>query len=414
MSDNILRVKIYVGDYDMEMDLNKIIYLDHAATTPVSREVLEAAYPYFSNEYGNPSGIYSLSQEARKAIDDSRKDISQILNCRSSEIVFTSGGTESDNAAIKGVSAAMKNYGNHIITTNIEHHAILNTCNELESLGYQVSYIPVDENGIINPNDISKVINNNTILVSIMMANNEIGTIQPISEISEIIKSHSKKIGHPILFHTDAVQCPSFIDISVNKLGVDLLTLSAHKFNGMKGTGCLYIKRRTPFNALITGGGQERERRSGTENVPGIVAMAKALSLAVESREKTNSNLTYLRNKVIDYLLNNVKNTYLNGDLNNRLPNNINVSFESVEGEPILLGLDLAGICASSGSACSSASLEPSHVLTAIGLTDELARSSLRLSLGKDNTEKEIEYLLSILPNLVEKLRSMNTISTYN
>ena len=192
------------------------------------------------------------------------------------------------------------------------------------------------------------------------------------------------------------------------------MTLSAHKFNGMKGTGCLYIKRRTPFNALITGGGQERERRSGTENVPGIVAMAKALSLAVESREKTNSNLTYLRNKVIDYLLNNVKNTYLNGDLNNRLPNNINVSFESVEGEPILLGLDLAGICASSGSACSSASLEPSHVLTAIGLTDELARSSLRLSLGKDNTEKEIEYLLSILPNLVEKLRSMNTISTYN
>ncbi|MFL2763680.1 MAG: cysteine desulfurase family protein [Dehalococcoidia bacterium] len=392
------------------MDLNKIIYLDHAATTPVSSEVLEEALPFFSDAYGNPSGIYSLSQDARKAIDDSRKNISEVLNCRASEIVFTSGGTESDNAAIRGVVSAMQKFGNHIITTNIEHHAILNTCEELENSGCKISYVPVNKSGVIDPVDISKAITNNTVLVSIMLANNEIGTIQPIAEISEIIKSHSNKIGHPILFHTDAVQSPTALDISVDKLGVDLLTLSAHKFNGMKGTGCLYIKRRTPFKTQITGGGQERERRSGTENVPGIVAMGTALKLAAESRDVLNLKLTNLRNKIINHLLDNVENSYLNGDLNYRLPNNINISFESVEGEPILLGLDLAGICASSGSACSSASLEPSHVLTAIGLSDELARSSLRISLGKENTEEEIDYLLSVLPNLVKKLRSMNTI----
>jgi len=396
------------------MDLNEIIYLDHAATTPVSSEVLDSAIPYFKDAYGNPSGIYSLSQDARKAIDDSRKKISEVLNCRPSEIVFTSGGTEADNAAIRGVAESMKNFGNHIITTNIEHHAVLNTCEQLESLGYKISYIPVKESGIIDPIDISKAINKDTVLISVMLANNEIGTIQPISEISKVIKSNSNKIGHPILFHTDAVQCASSLDISVDKLGVDLLTLSAHKFNGMKGIGCLYIKRRTPFKTQITGGGQERERRSGTENVPGIVAMGTALKLAAESRETSNIKITGLRNKIINFLLHNINDTYLNGDLNNRLPNNINISFKSVEGEPILLGLDLAGICASSGSACSSASLEPSHVLNAIGLSDDLARSSLRISLGKENTEKEVDYLLSVLPNLVTKLRSMNTMSTYN
>ena len=408
----MLKYTKYIGEFNM--DLNKIIYLDHAATTPVSGQVLEEALPYFSNEYGNPSGIYSLSQFARKAIDDSRRNISEVLNCRPSEIVFTSGGTEADNSAIRGVASAMQNFGNHIITSNIEHHAVLNTCQELESSGHEISYIPVNKYGLIDPDDISKSINNNTVLVSVMLANNEIGTIQPISEISKVIKSHSKKIGHPIIFHTDAVQCPSALDISVDKLGVDLMSLSAHKFNGMKGTGSLYIKRRTPFKTQITGGGQERERRSGTENVRGIVAMGAALKLASEAREESNLKLVKLRNKIINNLLNNVENSYLNGDINYRLPNNINISFKSVEGEPILLGLDLAGICASSGSACSSASLEPSHVLTAIGLSDELARSSLRISLGKENTEEEIDYLLSILPNLVKKLRSMNTIEAYN
>jgi len=298
----VLKYTKYIGEFNM--DLNKIIYLDHAATTPVSGQVLEEALPYFSNEYGNPSGIYSLSQFARKAIDDSRRNISEVLNCRPSEIVFTSGGTESDNSAIRGVASAMQNFGNHIITSNIEHHAVLNTCQELESSGHEISYIPVNKYGLIDPDDISKSINNNTVLVSVMLANNEIGTIQPISEISKVIKSHSKKIGHPIIFHTDAVQCPSALDISVDKLGVDLMSLSAHKFNGMKGTGSLYIKRRTPFKTQITGGGQERERRSGTENVPGIVAMGAALKLASEAREESNLKLVKLRNKIINNLLN--------------------------------------------------------------------------------------------------------------
>ena len=391
---------------------HKMIYLDHAATTPVREEVLEAALPFFTSSYGNPSSIYTLAQEARKAIDEARESVARVLGARTGEIVFTSGGTESDNAALKGVAFALRHLGNHIITTTIEHHAVLHTCHQLEQFGFEVTYLPVDEYGLVDPDEVGRAIGDQTILISVMLANNEIGTIEPISEISSVVRQEAKLRNQTIVLHTDAVQGAGFLDLDVKSLGVDLMSLSAHKIHGFKGAGVLYIKRGTPFEPQIMGGGQERERRSGTENVPGIVAMAEALRLAAEERESVYWHCRRLRDRIVDGLLDAVDSAHLNGHPTLRLPNNANICFEGVEGEPVLLGLDFAGIAASSGSACSSASLEPSHVLTAIGRPAALAQGSLRLSLGRDNTDEDVDYLLSVLPGLVGRLRQMPSLST--
>jgi len=388
------------------MDKN-LIYMDHAATTPMDSVVLSAMLPYFSDIFANPSSIYALAQESRKVVDDSRQKIASLLGARRSEIMFTSGGTESDNAALRGVASALQSTGKHIITSQIEHHAVLHTCYQLEQLGYEISYLPVDQNGIINPTSVINAIREDTILVSIMMANNEIGTIQPIEQICCLVKDEAKRRGTNIIFHTDAVQAAGFLDFNVKKLGVDLLSLSAHKFYGPKGVGALYIRRGTPFETQLSGGGQERGRRSGTENVAAIVGMAKALEISIENREQTNLHCIKLRDKLIKDVMSNIKGVNLNGDDTLRLPNNVNFSFSGVEGEPLLLGLDFAGICVSSGSACSSGSLEPSHVLTSLGLTDEQAQGSLRITLGRENTVEEVEKIVEVLVGLVAKLRNM-------
>ena len=388
------------------MDKN-LIYMDHAATTPMDSVVLSAMLPYFSDIFANPSSIYALAQESRKVVDDSRQKIASLLGARRSEIMFTSGGTESDNAALRGGASALQSTGKHIITSQIEHHAVLHTCYQLEQLGYEISYLPVDQNGIINPTSVINAIREDTILVSIMMANNEIGTIQPIEQICCLVKDEAKRRGTNIIFHTDAVQAAGFLDFNVKKLGVDLLSLSAHKFYGPKGVGALYIRRGTPFETQLSGGGQERGRRSGTENVAAIVGMAKALEISIENREQTNLHCIKLRDKLIKDVMSNIKGVNLNGDDTLRLPNNVNFSFSGVEGEPLLLGLDFAGICVSSGSACSSGSLEPSHVLTSLGLTDEQAQGSLRITLGRENTVEEVEKIVEVLVGLVAKLRNM-------
>ncbi len=389
-----------------------LIYLDHSATTPVRKEVLEAMLPFFTESYGNPSSIYTMAQEGRKAVDDARETIAKIIGGRISEIVFTSGGTESDNAALKGVAFALKHVGNHIITSNIEHHAVLHTCHQLEQFGFDITYLPVDRNGLINASDVRDAITEKTILVSIMMANNEIGTIQPIDLIGKEIKEAARENNQAIMFHTDAVQAAGYLDINVKEMNVDLLSLSAHKFSGPKGVGALYIKRGTPFEAQNLGGGQERQRRSGTENVPAIVGMGEAFRLATAEKEQVSRRCTYLRDKLITIIQENIPGTHLNGHPTLRLPNNVNISFENVEGEPILLGLDFSGIYASSGSACSSASLEPSHVLLAIGRQADLAQGSVRITLGRENTEEDVDYFLSVLPDLVARLRGMPSLST--
>lgn len=389
----------------------RIIYMDHSATTPVRSEVLNAMLPYFTSEFGNPSSIYTIGQEARKAVDDARERIARILGARMSEIVFTSGGTESDNAALKGVAFALRALGKHIITTAIEHHAVLHTCYQLEQFGFDITYLPVDEHGHVSPHDVVDAITDETILVSVMMANNEIGTIQPIEEITRLVKAEANRRNRTVIMHTDAVQAAGFLDISVRSLGVDLLSLSAHKIYGPKGVGLLYVKRGTPFEEQNAGGGQERQRRSGTENVPGIVGFGEALHLAVSEREKASERCLRLRDRLTQGIFETIGGVRLNGHPEQRLPNNVNISIEGVEGEPVLLGLDFAGVCASSGSACSSASLEPSHVLLAIGLTAEMAQSSLRITLGRDNAEDDVEYLLSILPDMIAKLRSMPSLS---
>ena len=390
---------------------DKVIYLDHSATTPVREEVLQAMLPYFSESFGNPSSIYTLAQESRKAVDDARETISHLLGARMSEIVFTSGGTESDNAALKGVAFALKHVGNHIITSNIEHHAVLHTCHQLEQFGFNVTYLPVDRDGLISPDEVAAAITDETILVSIMMANNEIGTIQPIKEITRLVKEEAERRRRTITVHTDAVQAAGLLEINVRDLGVDLLSLSAHKFHGPKGVGLLYIRRGTAFEPQSMGGGQERQRRSGTENVPGIVGLAEAYRLACEERDEVAERCLRLRERLLAGLEERIDRVHVNGHPTRRLPNNINVSFENVEGEPVLLGLDFAGIWASSGSACSSASLEPSHVLLAIGRSADLAQGSLRITLGRENTEEDVDYVLSVLPGLVEKLRAMPSLS---
>ena len=394
------------------MTLTKeIIYMDHAGTTPLDPRVLEAMLPAFSDYFGNPSSVHTVGQEAKRALDDAREKVAGILGCRMSEVVFTSGGTESDNAAIKGAAAALQGTGNHVVTSAIEHHAVLHTCQYLENMGFDVTYLPVDRYGLVNPDDVARAITDRTILVSIMYANNEIGTIEPISEIAALVKAQATAMERTIVVHTDAVQAAGFLDLSLSTLGVDMLSLSSHKFYGPKGVGVLCVRRGTPFLSQQMGGGQERERRSGTENIPGIVGTAVALEIAESEKEYAGRHCRILSEKIIQGIGERIPGAHLNGHPTMRLPNNVNFSFEQVEGEPVLLGLDMAGIAASSGSACSSGSLEPSHVLLALGQSADLARGSLRLTLGKHNTVEEVEYLLSVLADLVQRLREMPSLT---
>tara|TARA_B100001123_G_C15342776_1_gene1035709 strand:+ start:7582 stop:8748 length:1167 start_codon:yes stop_codon:yes gene_type:complete len=385
--------------------------MDHASTTPVRREVLEAMWPYFGQSFGNPSSIYTLAQEARKVVDDSREMIAHLIGARTGDIVFTSGGTESDNAALKGASVALQQTGNHVITSSVEHHAVLHTCYQLEQMGFEVTYLPVDEYGKVHPDQVKEAITDDTILVSIMFANNEIGTLQPISDISSVVKQEAESRNRTIVMHTDAVQAVGSVMVNVRDLDIDMLSMSAHKFGGPKGIGALYIRRGTPFEPQQMGGGQERQRRSGTENVPSIVGMSKALELALEDKVKVNKHNRFLRDKIISNVLDKIEGVHLNGHPTDRLDNNVNISFENIEGETLLQGLDLAGIYASSGSACSSASLEPSHVLVSIGRSAKVAQGSIRITLGKDNTEDQVDYFISTLLNLVQKLRNMPSLS---
>ncbi len=382
--------------------MNEIIYFDNAATTPIRPEVYDAMRPYIESCYGNPSSVYKIARESKKAIDLARKQVADAINADSGEIFFTGCGSESDNWAIKGVALALKDKGKHIITTNIEHHAILHTCEFLEENGYEVTYIPVDEYGRVRAEDVEKAIREDTILVSVMTANNEIGTIEPIGEIGEICRRKG------VYFHTDAVQAVGHIKIDVKEMNIDLLSLSGHKIGAPKGIGALYIRKGVKIKNLIHGGQQEKGRRAGTENVIGIVALGKACELAVSEMEKTTEKLVYLRDKIIKNILGSIGYSRLNGHPSERLPGNINISFEFIEGESMLLLLDAKGICASSGSACTSGSLDPSHVLLAIGLPHEKAHGSLRISLGYQNTEEEVDKLLEVLPPIVQRLREMS------
>ena len=383
------------------------VYLDHAATTPLDPEVLEAMMPYFTERFGNPSSLYTLAQRSRMAMDDARDRVARVLGCRPSEIIFTSGGTESDNTALRGAAFALRQSGNHIITTSIEHHAVLHACHWLEGLGFQVTYLPVDSQGLVDVDELVEAITGQTIVVSVMLANNEIGVVQPLAEIAQRVREKAQELRRSIVVHTDAVQAPGLMDGNVDRLGVDLLSLSAHKFYGPKGVGILYLRRGTPFDPQHLGGGQERQRRAGTENVPGIVGAALALARAEADREETVQRTLRLRDRLIAGIQERAPGARLNGHPTQRLANNVNFSFAGVEAEPVLLGLDMEGIAASSGSACTSASLEPSHVLLALGLTADQARSSLRLTLGKGNTEEEVDHVLSVLPGLIARLRAL-------
>ena len=383
----------------------KRIYLDYAATTPTHPEVVKTMLPYFTEAFGNPSSIYSYGQEAKGAIEEARAKVADLIGARDEEIVFTSGGTEADNFAIKGVAYANEGKGNHIITSAIEHHAVIETCKFLERRGVRVTYLPVDECGLVEPDDVRRAISDKTILISVMHANNEVGTIEPMAEISKIAKEGG------IYFHTDAVQTVGHIPADVNELGVDLLSMSAHKLYGPKGVGALYIRKGTKVVSFMHGGEQERRRRASTENVPGIVGFGKAVELAQQEMGEEAERLTSLRDQLINGLLERIDHTRLNGHPIKRLPNNVNISVDFVEGESMLLNLDLEGICASTGSACSSSSLEPSHVLLAMGLPHEQAHSSLRFSLGKWNTEEEIGQVLEVLPRIVAKLRAMSPLT---
>ncbi|MEE8618944.1 MAG: cysteine desulfurase NifS [Dehalococcoidales bacterium] len=378
------------------------IYLDYAATTPTHPEVVKAMLPYLTNVFGNPSTIYSYGQEARGAVEEARTNVAELIGARGEEITFTSGGTEADNFALKGIAYASEHKGDHIITTSIEHHAVVESCKFLERRGFKVTYLPVDGYGLVAPQDIKKAITNKTILISVIHANNEVGTIEPIGEIGKIAKEAG------ICFHTDAVQTVGHIPVNVDALGVDLLSISAHKVYGPKGVGALYIKKGTRLIPLMHGGEQEKRHRAGTENVPAIVGLGKAVELAGQEMDKETEWLTCLRDKLIKGLLERIDHIRLNGHPLKRLPNNVNVSVDFVEGESMLLNLDLEGICASTGSACSSSSLEPSHTLLALGLSPEQAHGSLRFTLGRENTEEDIECVLEVLPRVVAKLRTMS------
>jgi len=381
----------------------KRIYMDHAATTSTDVEVVKAMEPYFTLKYGNPNSIHSFGQEAREAVEEAREKIAHLIGANPSEIVFTAGGTEADNCAIKGIAWASQKKGNHIITSKIEHHAVLHSCQFLEKQGFRVTYLPVDKYGLIDSEDVKKAITNKTILVSIMHANNEIGTIEPIKEISKVVKKAE------VCFHTDSVQTTGHIPIDVNDLGVDMLSMSGHKFYGPNGVGALYLRKGTRIVNLIDGGAQEKNRRAGTENVAGVVGLGKAAELAEERlTQGKEKGIVRLRDKLIKGIMDKIENVRLNGHPTKRLPGNANFCFEFIEGESMLLSLDMEGVAASSGSACTSGSLTASHVLLAIGLPPEIAHGSLRLTLGKDNTEEEIDYIIGILPRIIEKLRALS------
>ena len=378
------------------------IYLDYAATTPTHPDVVKAMLPYFTETFGNPSSIYSYGQEAKGVVEEARAKVADFIGARDEEIVFTSGGTESDNFAIKSVAFANESKGNHIITSSIEHHAVLETCKFLGRKGFLATYLPVNEYGLVDPGDVKKVITDKTILVSVMHANNEVGTIEPIAEIGKITKEAG------IYFHTDAVQTVGHIPVDVDVLGVDLLSISAHKLYGPKGVGALYIRKGTKLLPFMHGGEQEWRRRASTENVPGIVGFGKAVELAQHDMGQEAERLTYLRAQLVKGLLERIDHVRLNGHPVMRLPNNANVSIDYVEGESMVLNLDLEGICVSTGSACSSSSLEPSHVLLAMGLSHEQAHGSLRFTLGKWTTEEEMGRVLEVLPRIVARLRAMS------
>ncbi|BFK81253.1 cysteine desulfurase NifS [Clostridium baratii] len=382
------------------------VYMDYSATTYVKPEVLEEMLPYFTNKFGNPSSFYGISRETKMAVDKARGQVAQALNADLNEIYFTGGGSEADNWAIKGIASAYKNKGNHIITTKIEHHAVLHTCQYLEKQGFEVTYLDVDEEGFINLEDLKNAITDKTILVSIMFANNEIGTIEPVKEIGEICRERK------VLFHTDAVQAVGNVKIDVKDMNIDLLSLAGHKIYGPKGIGVLYVRKGIRIHNLIHGGGQERNRRAGTENIAGIVGLGKAIELASQNLEEHAKNMVVLRDRLIEGLLK-IPYTRLNGPRGDkRLPGNVNVSFEFIEGESILLSLDFEGVCASSGSACTSGSLDPSHVLLAIGLPHEKAHGSLRLTLGDGSTEEDVDYVLEVVPPIIERLRKMSPLWT--
>jgi cysteine desulfurase len=380
----------------------KTIYLDHAATTYVRKDVLDAMLPYFTEKFGNPSSLYDLAHESKKAIDLARLQVATAIGATPEEIYFTGGGSEADNLAIKGIARANKNKGNHIITSKIEHMAVLQTCKYLEREGFEVTYLDVDEYGIINLEQLKQSIKPTTILISIMFANNEIGTIQPIKEIGEIAKANN------IYFHTDAVQAIGNVNINVQALNTDLLSLAAHKFYGPKGVGALYVRKGIKFDPVVHGGHQEKNKRAGTENVPGIVGLGKAIEIASKNVDEYNKKLIELRDKYIKMIMERVPFARLNGHPSMRLPGNANISFEAVEGESLLLLLSSNGICASSGSACTSGSLDPSHVLLAIGLPHEIAHGSLRVTFGEDNTLEDVDFVVEKVASIVERLRAMS------
>lgn len=380
----------------------KIIYMDNAATTPVKPEVLDAMLPYFTEKFGNPSSIYSISSQNKKDITTARETIAKAINTDTANIYFTAGGSESDNWALKATAEAYADKGRHIITSKIEHHAILHTCDYLEKRGYEITYIDVDEYGIVDLKQLEEAIRPDTILISIMFANNEIGTIEPIAEIGKIAKEHG------VLFHTDAVQAFTQVPIDVEEMNIDMLSVSGHKINGPKGIGFLYIRKGVKIRSFVHGGAQERSRRAGTENVPGIIGLAKATEIAVGNMKERTAKEIEVRNHIIERVMNEIPYTRLNGDRERRLPNNINFSFQFIEGESMLIMLDSFGICASSGSACTSGALDPSHVLLAIGLPHEIAHGSLRLTISEDTTMEDADFVVDKLKGIVERLRSMS------
>jgi len=381
---------------------DRMIYLDHAATTPVRKEVLEAMLPYFSEKFGNPSSIYSVGRTSKKAIEEAREKVARAIGAEPREIFFTGSGTEADNWAIKGAAYANRQKGKHIITTAIEHHAVLHTCQYLESEGFEVTYLPVDSDGLVTAEQVRNAIRPDTILVSVMFANNEIGTIQPIAEIGKVTREKG------VLFHTDAVQAVGNVHINVSDMNIDMLSMSSHKFYGPKGVGALYVRKGVKLTSFMHGGAQERGRRASTENVPAIVGMGRAIELATENMDEYNKKLTALRDRTIEEIEKKIPFVKLNGHREKRLPGNVNFSFEFIEGESLLLMLDMKGIAASSGSACTSGSLDPSHVLLAIGLPHETAHGSLRLTFGEDNSDADVDYLMDVLPGIVQRLREMS------
>jgi cysteine desulfurase len=383
-------------------EMNRRVYLDYSATTPMKKEVLEEMQPYFSEQFGNPSSIYSFARTAKKAVDTARDQVAKLIGAKTDEVYFTAGGSEADNWAIKGIAYANKDKGNHIITTKTEHHAVLHVCEYLEKNGFAVTYLDVDEDGLVDLEDLKKSITDQTILISIIFANNEIGTIQPIKEIGEIAKEKG------VIFHTDAVQALGNVKIDVKELNIDLMSVSSHKIYGPKGIGALYIRKGVKIHSFVHGGAQERRRRAGTENVPGIVGFGKACEMAMEDMNSHINHLKTLREKLIKGIMERIDYVRLNGHPEKRLPGNVNMVFEFIEGESLLLSLDMVGIAGSSGSACTSGSLDPSHVLMAIGLPHEIAHGSLRLTIGDFTTEEDIDYVLEQLPKIVDRLRQMS------